>query len=148
MMFGSFLRFGMLAAVAPCLMGSPDLDAVKAEPNLEKRSELALKNADLALDLARKAYSEGDRNSLDEALNEAIASLDLCQESLEESGRNARKKPKYFKKAEIGARKYLRRLDSFRNEMSVADRPTIEPVVERAHKLQEDILHAIMGKKK
>ncbi|MEZ5352932.1 MAG: hypothetical protein R2762_09880 [Bryobacteraceae bacterium] len=133
---------------AAMAVASPDLEAVRAEPNLEKRSELALNNAGAALDAARKAYAEGDRPALKAAFEEAIASLDLCQDSLDESGRNARKKPKYFKKAEIGARKYLRRLDSFRLEMSVDDRPAIQPVVERAHKLQEDILHAIMGKKK
>ena len=142
-LFCAALMNTALAAAA-----SPDLDAVRAEPNLEKRSDLALKNADTALDAARKAYADGDKTALDAAFTEAIASLDLCQDSLDESGRNARKKPKYFKKAEIGARKYIRRLDSFRLEMSVDDRPAIEPVVQRAHKLQEDILHAIMGKKK
>jgi hypothetical protein len=142
------LTLAVIGGAISLSAASPDLDAVRAEPNLEKRSELALKNADKALDSARKAYAEANDAALKEAVAEAIASLDLCQDSLDESGRNARKKPKYFKKAEIGARLYLRRLDNFRGEMSVDDRPAVEPLIERAHKLQEEILHAIMGKKK
>lgn len=36
-----------------------DLAAVKSEPNLEKRSELALAHANVALDAARDDYNAG-----------------------------------------------------------------------------------------
>jgi len=124
-----------------------DLDAVRQQANPEKRSEMALANADTALDRARDAYEKGDGRAFQSSLVEVDESIVLCKESLDESGKNARRRPKYFKKAEIGIRRLIRRLDNFRVEVSVDDRHMVEPVHTRAQKLQEEILHAIMGKK-
>jgi hypothetical protein len=138
----------LLLTAAASLLSAFDLDAIRKEPNLEKRSELALGNAEAALDRARDAYQKGEDAGFKAALAEVSDSIELCKQSLDESGKNARKSPKYFKKAEIGIRKLSRRLDNLQVEVSVDDRPTVEPVVGRAHKLQEEILLAIMGKKK
>lgn len=124
-----------------------DLDSIRKEPNLEKRSERALANADAAIDRARAAYEKADDAQFKAALNEVSESILLSKQSLDESGKNARKRPKYFKKAEIGIRRLSRRLDSLRIEVSVDDRPLVEPVAAQAHRLQEEILLAIMGKK-
>lgn len=124
-----------------------DLAGVKAEPNLEKRSERALLNAEAALDEARDALQAGDEKKLAAALRETGESIDLCKQSLDMSGKNARKSPKYFKKAEIGIRKLARRLDNFRLELSVDDREPVEKLIVRAHALQEEILDKIMRKK-
>ncbi|MBM3796482.1 MAG: hypothetical protein FJW31_21010 [Acidobacteria bacterium] len=129
------------------LSQAASLETIRKEPNLEKRSELALANADLAIDRARTAYQNGEDAAFKTALDEVSASLDLGKQSLDATGKNARKKPKYFKKAEITIRRLARRLDTMRNEVSVDDRPAVEPVVTRAHALQEEILHAIMGTK-
>ena len=137
----------LLTATTACLVCAFNLDSIRKEPNLERRSELALANADTALDHARDAYQKGDDAALKASLTEVSDSIELCKLSLDESGKNARKSPKYFKKAEIGIRRLSRRLDNFQVEVSVEDRPAITPVTERAHKLQEEILHAIMGKK-
>lgn len=142
-----------LSLTAVCLWLLPgiavafDLDAIRKEPNLERRSERALANADQAIDKARDAYQKGDDPLFKTALEEVVASIQLSKQSLDESGKNARRSPKYFKKAEIGIRRLSRRLDNFAIEVSVDDRPMVEPVAAQAHKLQEEILHAIMGKK-
>jgi hypothetical protein len=47
-----------------------DLAAVKNEPNLERRSERALDNANAALDLARDAYNSSDFAATQSALEE------------------------------------------------------------------------------
>lgn len=141
------IRIALLAAAAVSLLNAFDLDAVRKEPNLEKRSELALGNAESALDKAREAYQKGDDAAFKTALTEVSDSIALCKQSLDESGKNARKSPKYFKKAEIGIRKLSRRLDNLQVEVSVDDRPLVEPVTARAHQFQEEILLAIMGKK-
>jgi len=138
----------LLLAAAASMLSAFDLNSIRKEPNLEKRSELALGNAETALDRARDAYQKGSDADFKEALAEVSDSIELCKQSLDESGKNARKSPKYFKKAEIGIRKLSRRLDNLQVEVSVDDRPAVEPVVGRAHKLQEEILLAIMGKKK
>ena len=138
----------LLLTAAASLLSAFDLDAIRKEPNLEKRSELALGNAETALDRARDAYQKDNDADFKAAIAEVSDSIELCKQSLDESGKNARKSPKYFKKAEIGIRKLSRRLDNLQVEVSVDDRPAVEPVVDRAHKLQEEILLAIMGKKK
>lgn len=142
------LLLPLLMTAAAAGLSGYDLDAVRRQTNLEKRSELALANADEALDRAREAYEQGDYAVFKAALDEVDASLVLCKESLDESGKNARKKPKYFKKAEIGLRRISRRLDNMQVEVSVDDKPTVERVLTRARNLQTEILHAIMGKKK
>lgn len=140
-------RAPMLALAAALAAHAFDLAAIRKEPNLEKRSERALANADAAIDRARTAYEKADDGQFKAALNEVSESILLCKQSLDESGKNARKRPKYFKKAEIGIRRLSRRLDSLRIEVSVDDRPLVEPVAAQAHRLQEEILLAIMGKK-
>ena len=139
----------ILLAVACALpLIAADLDDIRKQPNLERRSDMALAHADTALDRARDAYQKGDEPLFKSALAEADQSIALSKQSLDESGKNARKSPKYFKRAEIGIRRLIRRLDSLRIEVGVDDRPIVEPVYWRAQKLQEEILLAIMGKKK
>ncbi|MBK5294567.1 MAG: hypothetical protein JJE04_23165 [Acidobacteriia bacterium] len=125
-----------------------DLSAVLAEPNLEKRSEKAIGHAHKALDAARAAYREGDTDQMNGGFDELLRSIELAKKSLDESGKNARKSPKYFKKAEINLRKLNTRMDNFRVEMSVEDRAPIEKIIERSIHIRDEILEAIMGKKK
>lgn len=125
-----------------------DIASVKAEINPERRSERALINAEAALDEAKKALEQGEEKKLAEAIAEVGESIALSKESLEQSGKNPRKNPKYFKKAEIGIRKLIRRLDNFRLDITVDERKPVEDLIEKANALQEDILQAIMTKKK
>ena len=142
------MRSAVVLLLAASVAAQADLDTVKAEPNLEKRSDRALQNAEQALDRARDAYQKGDDSVYNSAIDEVAQSIDLCKQSLDESGKNARRSPKYFKKAEIGIRHLTRRLENFRIEASVDDRAPVEKVISLAHRLQEEILHAIMGKKR
>jgi len=125
-----------------------DLSLVMAEQNLEKRSERALKHADSTLDEARTAYKAADDPKLSAKLAEIMESVELAKTSLDESGKNARRSPKYFKRAEIAIRKLNRRLDSFRHEMSVDDREPVDKIIRRASQIRDEIIAAIMGRKK
>ena len=122
-----------------------DLEAVKAERRLEKRSEKALKNADEMLNVARDAYLKGDAGLLRAVLAEVRESVELSYQSLKETGKNPRKRSKPYKRAEIRTRKLLRRLDTFRGEMSYLDRDQIEEVIKSVQKVHDDLLHDIMG---
>src|SRR5580704_572431 len=105
----TFLTTGVLAI---------DLASVKMEPNLEKRSDLALDNATAALDQARTAYNSGDVAKTEVALNEVGESVDLAYHSLEETGKDARRNPRPFKRAELRTRELLRRLEGIRELVS------------------------------
>jgi len=124
-----------------------DLQAAKAEPNLEKRSKLALDNALQALQDARAAYAQGEDARLDALAKEILESVELAETSLRETGKNARKSPKWFKRAEIETRDLMRRLDAFQREMNVADRPRLDAVKAKVQQVHENLLFGIMGGK-
>src|ERR1700689_3660891 len=88
-----------------------DLAAIKLEPNLERRSERAIENASAAMDSAREAASAGDIAKIKAALEELEDSVDLAYQSLVDSGKSARRNPKFFKKAELKTRELMRRLE-------------------------------------
>ena len=136
----------MTVILALCLAFA-DLAAVKSEPNPEKRSDLAIKNAAQALEDARTAYQAGDIKKTDGDLIEVRDSINLALDSLESSGKQPRKS-KYYKKAELRLSQLLRRISGFRDEMSVEDRKPLDDVAARAQEVHDRLLSEIMSKGK
>jgi hypothetical protein len=127
---------------------SSGLDAVKAEPNLEKRSKLALDNANAAIDAARNAYSSGDLNGSTAALEEVRESVNVCLAALNETHRDARKSPKAFKRAEMDIAGLVRRLRSLETDFSVDDRAEVHKTEQRLQEVHDELISRIMSKKK
>jgi hypothetical protein len=126
-----------------------DLAAAKAEPNLEKRSRLALNNAEAAFKAAQDAYlKNGDVQSTDARLDEVAQSVDLAYQSLLATGKNPSRSPKHFKHTEIHTRDLLRRLGDFREQMSAQDRDAIDSVRASIQKVHDELLAGIMSPKK
>jgi hypothetical protein len=125
-----------------------DLTAVRAEPNLEKRSDLALKNANEALKSARKAYDQVNLDGVKAALEEIRESVDLSSESLKATGKDPRKSSKYFKQAEIATRNLIRDLENFQRSMSYFDRPMVDVPKEHIQRIHDDLLLGLMEGKK
>lgn len=132
------LALGVFPAVA-------DLESVKTESNLKKRSRKALENADKVLDAARDAYLQGDNAKLKASFEELQASVELAYQSLHEMGKNPRKNAKHYKRGEISTRKLLRRLDTFQAEMSYLDRDKITEVIKTVQKVHDSFLRDVMG---
>ena len=122
-----------------------DLAAIKLEPNLERRSDLALGNASAAMDTARDAAA--DDVKLKAALTEVRESVDLAYQSLVESGKSARRNPKFFKRAELKTRELMRRLEGLAQAVDADDRVFVENVRERVSKVHDDLIQDIMQKK-
>src|SRR5579872_5771797 len=120
-MTARFLLPLILTAASPYLLRA-DLAQVKAEPNLEKRSKLALDHAAETLKGARILYGGGDNAKVTALIAEVREAVELADQSLRETGKNPRKSPKYFKKAEIETRALLKRIEAFQDEMNVNDR--------------------------
>jgi len=125
-----------------------DLAGAKTEPNLEKRSELALENAVSALDQVRAAYNGGNLERLEAALAEVGESVELAYHSLEDTGKDARRNPKFFKRAELRTHELLRRLDAIREAANFEDRALFEKLRDRVAEVDEDLIKGIMSKKK
>jgi len=125
-----------------------DLKRALAEPNLEKRSGLALDNAAAALKAARGAYDNGDNDQVAKGAAEIQESVELAYTSLLQSGKNPRKSD-WFKKAEIATRDLGRKVQAFQDSMSYTERPLLDKVREAIERVHEDILMGVMeGKKK
>ncbi|HTX36135.1 MAG TPA: hypothetical protein VME43_13990 [Bryobacteraceae bacterium] len=125
------------------------LKEVLAEPNLDKRSKLALENADAAYQAARSAYDSGDNKAATADLHEVQESVELAYAALEATGKDPRKNPKWFKKAEMETRDLLRRLESFQEAMSFYDRASVDPVKAKVQQVHDELLMGLMeGKHK
>jgi hypothetical protein len=125
-----------------------DLTAIQSEPNLEKRSERALDYANLVLDAARDDYNSGNYDKSQNELQEVCDSVDLAYQSLSDTGKDPRKDPKFFKRAELRTRELLRRLEGVGQGMSQVDRGTLDKVRERISEVHDNLLNGIMSKKK
>jgi hypothetical protein len=122
-----------------------DLTAAKAETNLEKRARKALDNAEEMLKAARKSYRTGDWKQTKAALDEVQESVELAFISLKETGKDPRKKPKHFKRAEIKTRKLMRTLKDFALRMSYDERGQIKSIQDYIQKVHDELLEGIMG---
>ncbi len=126
-----------------------DLTHALAESNLEKRSQLALENARDALKTARAAYDKGDNDGATSAIHEVEESVKLAYTSLMNTGKDPRRSPKYFKKAEIDTRELLKRIDAFQHDMSFSDRPMLDGLKANVQQVHDDLLMGLMeGKRK
>jgi hypothetical protein len=126
-----------------------DLKRAMAEPNLEKRSKLALDNARSAYQAAREAYQKGELEQVQAFANEIEESVGLAYQSLEQTGKNPRQNPRYFKSAEQETSQLVRRIDGFQQEMSYTERPMLDKAKARVQQVHDDLLLGLMeGKKK
>jgi hypothetical protein len=137
----SYLLFGIAAATAG------DFPTVMAEPNLEKRSELALKEADAAITAAKAAYEGGDIAGFKGKTGDVVDLVQLSYKSLQDTGKRARRSPKHFKRAEHRIRALMRRLDTFAVEVSVDDREPVLSARKELNEVHETVLLDIMSKK-
>ena len=137
------MRIAWTLLLAPALFGI-DLAAVKAEPNLEKRSEKALVYAGEILTAMRGELDRNDLEKIKDQLSEFEDAVDLSVDSLKATGKNARKNPKYFKRAESRLRELLRRLETFRRDMSLDDRPVLDGVTANVTKKIDELVDATL----
>jgi len=121
-----------------------DLKQAKAEGNLEKRSKLALDNAQAALKEARAAYDRGEMDKTRAAIAEVMDSVTLTETSLRDTGKDPRRSPKWFKRAEMETRDLLRKIDSFQQEMAYNDRPLLENLRAKVQQVHDDLLTGLM----
>jgi hypothetical protein len=147
-------RFTLLAAALLILLapGGPlraDLQRARAERNLEKRSGLALQNAVTAYQSIRAAYERGETERVAAGAAEIEESVNLAHDSLTATGKDPRKSPKWFKRAEIDTRDLLRKLDGFQQQMSFLDRHLLDRVRDSVQRVHDELLIGLMqGKRK
>jgi hypothetical protein len=125
-----------------------DLASIQQEPNLERRNQLAMEAANSALDAARTAYQANDLDKTRASLDEVGEAVSLAYSSLKQTGKEARRDPKFFKRTELATRQILRRIEGMAESMNFEDRSLVEKLRERVAAIHEDLLQDIMAKKK
>lgn len=123
-----------------------DWSAVRAEPNPERRSDLALQFAGDEITAARHAAGEGEVPKFQEHLKAVKAAIDLSMESLEASGKKARNNRAY-KNAELKLREFDRRLKGLGEQVGFEERDDVDAVRKHAASVHEKVLDAIMSKR-
>jgi hypothetical protein len=124
-----------------------DLAAVKTEPDLNRRSELALTNADEKIDAARQAYQAGNQAAEEAAIEEVSDSVTLSYDALGQT-HGAPRKSKYYKRAELKVSALMRRLSGFRDEVSFDFRPQVDAALKKLSDIHDELLSDIMSKRK
>jgi hypothetical protein len=140
--------FVILLAAAGAAAGQAGLKKVQAEPDLGKRSKLALDNAFAAYQAARDAYEKGEPEQVQVRIEEILQSVDLAYRSLNGTGKNPRSSPKWFKSAELATRDLSRRLTSFQDQMGYSDRSSLDALKERVQQVHDELLLGLMEGKK
>jgi hypothetical protein len=135
----------VVAVAGPAWAG---LDQIRAEPNLEKRSVLAMDNAMAAVKETRAAYNAGDVARATEKAKEIEESVDLAYAALEKTGKDPRRSPKWFKHAEIQSNELLRSIEALEHDMSLDDRAILEKTKERVQQVHDNLLAELMGGKR
>jgi hypothetical protein len=135
------------ALLAPGVLPA-DLAGIRSETRLERRSEMALDHAVSTVDRAREAWRGGKGGEFTEALTEVREAAELSYQSLVETGKPARRFPKYFKRAEKNLRALAKKLDALYQEVGVDDRAAVDAVRKRASDLHDQVVLDIMSKKK
>jgi hypothetical protein len=124
-----------------------DIATVRTEPDANRRSELALLNADEKMDAARQAYQAGNEGAEVAAIQELADSVTLSYDSLEQSHGEPRKS-KYYKHAELKVSALMRRLSGFRDEVNFEFRPHVEAVLKKLSDIHDELISDIMSRKK
>ena len=130
------------------LLSSLDIESVRNEANLERRAELALENANEAIDRAKQFAVDAKFDKLHLAVVEVQDSVELCHETLAATGKDPRKNTKQFKKVEMKIHNLTRRLRGLAGEVSIEDKPIIEKVANRLDEINDEIVTGIFTKRK
>jgi hypothetical protein len=105
---------------------------------------MALELAQDGVDGVVEAYRQGLPEQAQVMLARIVEAVELSLEALEASGKDARSRPKHFKRAEIATRKLARSLQSAQRQLIYDERQDLEPVIERIEAINGEILSKIM----
>ena len=119
-------------------------ERIQRENNPIKRAELQVELAEKTFDEAARLYEKGQSDQGLATLQEMLAMVTEAHDGLFSTGRDPRKKPKGFKKAEIKLRELARKLEDLRVSLPTYDREDVRKVIERVSEMHENLLYGIM----
>jgi hypothetical protein len=132
---------------ALCL-GAADLEAVKKEPDLQKRSNLALDVAAAALKEARALPAEGGSSAdLEKGMDTMIEAVELSLKSLRDTGKRPNKLTPYYKRGELKTHEMQKQIENLIQALAFDNRPPAEKAQARLIVLHDEFLFGVMSGK-
>lgn len=142
-------RRSLLLSLAPAVLAAQDLDTVRNEQNLARRSQRALEFAGREMATAQKIVKDfGSKSDLQAALDNVVAGSELALQALRETGRPPRRLSREYKRGELKTRDLIRRLEDLDKALSLDDRPMTEAALKKVARIHEDFLLGVMGQKR
>jgi hypothetical protein len=136
-----------LFGLALCL-GAADLETVKKEPDLQKRSNLALDVAMAALKEARALPAEGGSSAdLQKDMDTMIAAVELSLQSLRDTGKRPNKLTAYYKRGELKTHEMQKQMENLVQALAFDNRPPAEKAQARLNVLHDEFLFGVMSGK-
>ena len=136
-----------IACFTLCLRAA-DLDAVKKEPDLVKRCELALEVASEALKDARALPAEGGSVAdLQKDMDTLVQGVELSLQALHDTGKHPNKLGKYYKRGELRTREMIKHLENLIQVLAFDNRPPAEKAHDRLVVLHDEYLFGVMSGK-
>ena len=124
-----------------------DLEAVRSEPQLEKRAQKAIDYAGAEVSEAREAYQKGEVKGFESAIEHVVAGADLTIKTLEDMGKHPSKNVKNYKLSEKRLREVVRRLDTLKMDVGADERPLVEKAVHHLEEIHEKLLEGALSRK-
>ena len=136
-----------LLSFALCV-GAADLEAVKKEPDLEKRSDRALDLATEALKLARALPNEGGSIAdLQKDMDTMVEAVELSLKSLRDTGKKPNKLTRFYKRGELKTREMQKQIENLIQALAFDNRPPAEKAQARLNVLHDEFLFGVMSGK-
>ena len=129
-------------------VGAQSLDAVKKEPDPEKRSERAIEAADDALKTARALPANGgSMEELQKQMELVVGAVELSLRALRDTGKRPYKLTRFYKRGELRTGAMLRSLDQLIQALAFDNRPPAEQARDKLLVMHEEYLLGVMSGK-
>ena len=129
-------------------LGAADLEAVKKEPDAQKRSNLALDVAVAALKDARALPGEGGSSAdLQKDMDTMIEAVELSLKSLRDTGKRPNKLAQAYKRGELKTREMQKQMENLVQALAFDNRPPAEKAQAQLNVLHDEFLFGVMSGK-
>lgn len=139
----------LVLALSTIACENPDTEELKRKlaekDDPGDRAKIAVKIGENLLEEIGQAYKERDYPQGHERLGEYVELVQQAHRELEDSGRDARRKPKGFKELEIHLRRSHRTFEELARRVPFDQRQPVRRAMNQVEELRTTLLFALMG---
>lgn len=141
----ALLALLLLASVAAAEELAKLRDKLAREDDPANRAKITVRIGEKLLKKISQLYDAGAYTDGESLLAEYLQSVRAAHQDLQQSGRDARRKPKGFKHLEIHLRKSERKLQDLARRLPFDVREPLEAARTQMEEIRQELLTALMG---